>query len=104
MFDVEDEPVLNGIKADHPGDANECAAEMLRLWLNRKSDASWNKLIQAFRASNIKLEALASKIEEMLSKGMTWYLALCLKINDALIIASSCKITNTNYKRLINAL
>ena len=103
MFDVEDEPMLDVIKANHPGDANKCAAEMLRLWLNRKPDASWNKLIQAFRASNIKLEALASQIEEMLSKGM-WYLALCLKINDALIIASSCKITNTNYKRLINAL
>ena len=103
MFDVEDEPVLDGIKADHPGDANKCAAEMLRLWLNRKPDASWNQLIQAFRASKIKLEALASKIEEMLSKGM-WYLASYLKINDVLIIASSCKITNANYKRLINAL
>ena len=95
--------VLDEIQANHPGDANKCTAEMLQLWLNSKPDASWNQLTQAFRAPNIKLEALASKIEVMLSKDM-WYLASYLKISDALIIVSSYKIANTNYKRLINTL
>ena len=62
--------MLNEIERDHSGDPNRCTAEMLKLWLNKKSDASWNQLIQAFRAPQIKLETLASKIEEMLSKGM----------------------------------
>ena len=69
LLDVEDEPVLNAIKVNSSGDVDKCAEEMLQLWLERKSDASWNQLIEAFRAPNIKLEALASKIEGMLSKG-----------------------------------
>ena len=69
LFDVEDEGVLNTIKINNPGDADKCTAEMLQLWRDRQADASWNQLIQAFRAPNIKLEHLASKIEGMLSKG-----------------------------------
>lgn len=71
LFDVEDEPVLNIIRADHPGDSDKCAAEMLRLWLEKNSDATWNQLIQTFREPNIKLETLALKIEGLLSKGKT---------------------------------
>ena len=69
LFDVEDEPVLNRIKIDHPGDSDQCTAEMLRLWLEKYSDATWNQLIQTFREPNIKLETLALKIEGLLSKG-----------------------------------
>ena len=69
LFDVKDIPVLNTIRINDPGDADRCTAEMLRLWLDRKPDASWNQLIQAFKAPNIKLESLASKVEGMLSKG-----------------------------------
>ena len=70
LFDIEDEPVLNTIRTDHPNDSDKCTAEMLRLWLEKKSDATWNQLMDAFREPNIKLEALASKINSMLSKGM----------------------------------
>ena len=73
LFDVVDEPVLNAIEDDHPRDADKCADEMLRYWLDRQPDASWNQLIQAFKAPNIKLEALALKIEEMLSKGINMH-------------------------------
>ena len=73
LLDVEDEPALDAIKVNSPGDVDKCTAEMLQLWLKRKPDASWNQLIEAFRAPNIKLEALASKIEGMLSKG-TYYI------------------------------
>ena len=69
LLDVEDEPALDTIKVNSPGDVDKCTAEMLQLWLKRKPNASWNQLIEAFRAPNIKLEALASKIEGMLSKG-----------------------------------
>ena len=70
LFDVEDESVLNTIRTDHPGDSDKCTAEMLRLWLEKKSDASWNQLIKTFRERNIKLESLASKIENLLPEGI----------------------------------
>jgi len=79
LLDVEDIPLLNTIKINHPTDANKCTGEMLQLWLERKSDASWNQLIQAFRKANIKLETLASKIEGMLSKGKILY-SVCLSL------------------------
>ena len=69
LFDVEDESVLNTIMINHPGNTDQCTAKMLRLWLERKSDATWNQLIQALRAPSIKLEGLALKIERMLTKG-----------------------------------
>ena len=69
LLDVEDEAVLNTIETNHPGDANKCTATMLQLWLTRKRDASWDQLIQALRVTNIKLEALALKIEGMLTEG-----------------------------------
>ena len=69
LFDVEDEAVLNTIRTDHPGDSDKCAAEMLRLWLEKKTDASWNQLTKTLREPNIKLEYLATKIESLLSEG-----------------------------------
>lgn len=74
LLDIGDESALNGIKANHPGDINKCAAEMLQLWLDRKTDASWNRLIEVLRKPNIKLNVLAKKIEDLLSKGMIAYL------------------------------
>ena len=73
LLDVEDEPVLNTIKINYPGNVNKCTAEMLQLWLARKPEASWNQLIAVFREPNIKLNALAVRIEEMLSGGMCRY-------------------------------
>ena len=70
LLDDADVPALNTIKTDHPGDSNQCTAEMLGLWLEKKSDATWNQLTDAFREPNINLETLASKIDSMLSKGM----------------------------------
>ena len=37
---------------------------MFRFWLSRKPKASWKDLIQALR--DVKLDALATKIEEIL--------------------------------------
>ena len=78
LLDVEDEPVLNAIKNNFPGDVNKCTAEMLQLWLARKAEASWNCLIEVLREPNIKLNALAARIEGMLSQGIYWCMhALC---------------------------
>jgi len=73
LLDEEDEIILNTTKKNFPGDHDICAAEMLQLWLARKTDASWNQLIQAFRKRHIKLNVLASEIEGMLYKGMITY-------------------------------
>ena len=75
LFDVGDEAVLNTIQENHPKDANRCAAEMLKLWLARKPEASWDQLLETLREPGIKLNPLATKIEEMLSKGTYVYLA-----------------------------
>ena len=79
LLDVEDVPKLDIIKVNFSGDADKCTVEMLQLWLNKKSDASWNQLIEAFKAPGIGLEALASKIEGMLSKGMS-ICKICVKL------------------------
>ena len=82
LLDVEDEPVLNAIKNNHPGDVDKCTAEMLQLWLARKPEASWGQLLEAFREPNIKLNALAIRIEGMLFEGMCRY----IKINYMLFL------------------
>ena len=73
LLDVRDEPVLQAIRNDHPGNSGNCTTKMLELWLRVKSDASWNQLIQTFRQPNISLEFLAADIESKLLKGITTY-------------------------------
>ena len=73
LLDPGDEVVLDTINKNHPGDAEKCAAEMLKLWLARKPEASWSQLLGALREPNIKLYTLAVNLEEMLSKGMCSY-------------------------------
>ena len=70
LLDPGDEVVLDIIKNNQRGDAEKCAAEMLKLWLARKPEASWDHLLKALRGPNIKLYTLAVQLEEMLSKGM----------------------------------
>ena len=69
LLDIKDEQVLKTIKIDNPGDAEKCTDEMLQSWLDRSTDATWDKLIKALRAPHIKLENVASKVEGMLMKG-----------------------------------
>ena len=70
LLDPGDEVVLDTINKNHPGDADKCAAEMLKLWLARKPEASWNLLLMALKEPHIKLKYLASMINGMLLKGM----------------------------------
>ena len=49
-------------------DLNKCCTKMFQLWLKKQPTASWNQLIEALKQPGINLGALASKIEQMLSK------------------------------------
>ena len=74
MFDAGDDIVLDTIKKNHHDNADKCAAEMLKLWLTRKPEASWNHLLGVFREPHIQMNTFAKKIEEMLCKGTSSYL------------------------------
>ena len=71
---------LNTIEAEYPSDLNRCCTKMFQLWLKKQPIASWNQLIEALRQPGIQLEALASKIEQMLlqpkSQGYLFILAM----------------------------
>ena len=47
LLDPGDEIVLDTISRNHPGDVDKCTAEMLKLWRERKPEASWNLLLTA---------------------------------------------------------
>ena len=66
---LDDGLVLDQIKTSNFNDISRCTTDMFNLWLQRKPDATWNQLIEALRVPNIQLKWLASKIEQMLSKG-----------------------------------
>ena len=70
LLDPGDEVDLDTINNNHPGDADKCTAVMLKLWLARKSEASWNVLLKALKEPHIKLYFLASSIDAMLFKGI----------------------------------
>ena len=69
LLGEEDEYVLNIIMANYSNDPDKCTREMLQLWLARKSNPTWDQLIDVFRLPDIQLEFLASEIEKLLSKG-----------------------------------
>ena len=62
--DVEE---LDTIEAGS-SDLNKCCTKMFQLWLKKQPTASWNQLIEALKQPSINLGALASEIEQMLSK------------------------------------
>ena len=70
LLDPGDEVDLDTINKNHPGDAGKCAAEMLKLWLSRKPEASCNQLLMALKEPHIQLNTMASTINGMLRKGM----------------------------------
>ena len=71
LLDPGDEAVLDTIKINYPENAVQCTTEMIKLWLDRKVEANWGQLLEAFREN--KLNTFAKEIEEMLSKGMCIY-------------------------------
>ena len=74
LLDPGDEVALDTINKNYPGDTEKCAAEMFKLWLARKPEASWNQLLKSLREPHIKLNTLAVTIERMLSEGICIYI------------------------------
>ena len=68
LLDEEDETSLEAIHVNYNNDVEKCAGEMLKLWLARQRNASWNQLIQVLRQPNIQLIFLAIRIENSLLK------------------------------------
>ena len=76
LLDHGDEILLDTINANHPGDYEKCAAEMLKLWLSKKPKASWGQLLKVLRDPNIALNSLAENIKKMLSKSTCSYVCI----------------------------
>ena len=55
------------IQANNPGDVQSCCNEMFKLWLQRDTKASWDKLINALRI--VGLFVLADEIERRFAVG-----------------------------------
>ena len=66
LLERDDVDELDKIKVQYPQDLNECCKAMFQLWLRKQSNASWNQLIEALRQPGIELDALASKVEQIL--------------------------------------
>ena len=62
----DDEMQLEGIKAETGLSDRERATTMLKLWLQKNPDASWNDLLEALKSSSVGLQSTARTIEEML--------------------------------------
>ena len=66
LLEQKDERAVNIIKKNNAGNITECCMEMLELWLNKQSNATWNQLIETLKAPGIELNSAASQIEGML--------------------------------------
>ena len=66
LFDKDDASQLDTIEANHPGDAETCCKKMLKLWVEKYPQATWNDLIESLNAPGLELHNTASKIERML--------------------------------------
>ena len=65
LMDIEDETELDLIKTEDAGN-KERTRKMLKLWCDKKTDASWNNLINVLKNPVIGLYPLALQIEGML--------------------------------------
>ena len=49
LFDDEDVPLLDNIKANHPYSSETCCMEMFNLWCNKKLEGSWMQILDALK-------------------------------------------------------
>ena len=91
----DDADELDKIKSNNPLDLDGCCSEMFQLWLKRQSNASWNQLIKALRQPGIKLEVLASKVEQLLLKPKPnpgWCMSSFLTLLMSLTLLFTCHV------------
>ena len=63
LMDINDEKELDVIKAESSLEDTERTKRMLKRWLDKKHNASWNDLIKVFKIRSIGFQALAYEIE-----------------------------------------
>lgn len=66
LLEEEQEPYLDVIKLNHPGDNKTCCTETFWYWLNSNDNATWQQLIDALRSPAIGLCSVATELKEML--------------------------------------
>jgi len=64
---VDSNKILKVIETNHPNDANTCCRLMFDKWLEKTSDASWNQLVAALDAINMK--AAADAVRKLFKSG-----------------------------------
>ena len=67
LMDKQDEKELKLIQAEQSIDNKQRAKRMLEIWLEKKTDASWNDLLEVLKMPYIGLIATARTIERLLS-------------------------------------
>ena len=60
-------------------DLRDCCREMLQLWLQINTDASWEQLIDALKSPAIQLPNIAENIEQNLTASGMWLIVLTRK-------------------------
>ena len=67
LFEIDsaDEVQLDALKAEQNTNDKERATKMLRDWLQKKANASWNELLRVLRLPHIGLSTRAHDIEGM---------------------------------------
>ena len=67
LMEIEDEKELDAIQAEQSINSDkERAKKMLKLWLDKNIDASWNDLLKALKMPTIGLNAIALEIQNLL--------------------------------------
>ena len=68
LLNEDDEHKLDLIKINCRENTNKCCMEMLKLWLQKQPNASWDQLIEALKSEGVELNYVASIIEGKLIK------------------------------------
>ena len=64
LLEVEEEPRLKVIQANHGGDVRKCCLAMLQYWMDKHSNATWHHLVDALMSPGVSLAAIASDISK----------------------------------------
>lgn len=68
LLNPTNESIFDIIEEDHPKNIIACCKSMLQKWLDMKTDATWNQILNALRSSCVQLYYLADEIESKLKE------------------------------------
>ena len=64
LLEERQEGQLRMIECTHGNNVRRCCSAMLRYWLDKQPDATWQQLVTALRSTGVDLDTVASRIEE----------------------------------------